>query len=63
MEDIRAAADHLQPLDFVDPEGIGVTGICASGGYGTTARMPDKRIKAFAAASTLNIGAAWCQGW
>lgn len=63
VEDVRAAVDHLQSLDFVDEERIGVLGVCAGGAYGTTATMTDHRIKALAMVSCLNIGTAWRQGW
>lgn len=63
VRDIIAAVDYLQSLDFVDAERIGVWGICAGGGYGATATMLDKRIKAFGASSALNIGTSWRQGW
>lgn len=63
VHDVSAAIDHLQSLEFVDAERIGVWGICAGGGYGATATMVDKRIKAFGAASALNIGTSWRQGW
>ena len=63
VHDVTAAVDYLQSLDFVDAERIGVWGVCAGGGYGATATMIDKRIKAFGAASALNIGTSWRQGW
>lgn len=63
VEDVRAAVDYLQSLGFVDAERIGAMGICAGGGYATTAAMTDHRIKALGTASALNIGTAWRQGW
>ncbi|CAM3037063.1 alpha/beta hydrolase [Skermania piniformis] len=63
VEDVHAAVDYLQSLDYVDAERIGVLGICAGGGYGVNATMTDSRIKAIATASALNIGSAWRKGW
>ncbi len=63
VRDISAAVDYLQSLDFLDPERIGVWGICAGGGYGAAATMVDQRIKALGTVSALNIGTAWRQGW
>jgi uncharacterized protein len=36
VEDIRAAVDYLQSLDYVDAERIGVWGICAGGAMRST---------------------------
>ncbi|MFF0454761.1 alpha/beta hydrolase [Nocardia africana] len=63
VEDVHAAVDYLQSLDYVDTERIGVVGICAGGGYGVNATMTDSRIKAIATVSALNIGSAWRKGW
>ncbi|TDH22694.1 alpha/beta hydrolase [Mycobacteroides franklinii] len=63
VEDIRAAVDYLQSLDYVDGERIGVWGICAGGGYAVTATMTDHRIKALGTVSAANIGASWRRGW
>jgi uncharacterized protein len=63
VEDIRAAVDYLQSLDYVDAERIGVWGICAGGGYAVNAAMTDHRIKAVGIVSALDIGASWRRGW
>lgn len=63
VEDIRAAVDYLQSLDYVDAERIGVWGICAGGGYAVTATMTDHRVKALGVVSAVNIGASWRRGW
>lgn len=63
VEDIRAAVDYLQALDYVAAERIGVWGICAGGGYAVTAAMTDHRIKALGTVSAVNIGASWRRGW
>ncbi|KFZ77056.1 DeoR faimly transcriptional regulator [Amycolatopsis sp. MJM2582] len=63
VEDIRAAVDHLQSLEYVDTERIGVFGICAGGGYAVNATMTDHRIKAVGTVSVVNIGSAYRKGW
>lgn len=63
VEDIRAAVDYLQSLDYVDAQRIGVWGVCAGGGYAVTATMTDHRIKAVGTVSAVNIGASWRRGW
>ncbi|MFB8041945.1 alpha/beta hydrolase [Streptomyces hydrogenans] len=63
VDDVRAAVDHLQTLDFVDPERIGALGICAGGGYAVNAAMTDYRIKALTTVSAVNIGTNFRRGW
>jgi fermentation-respiration switch protein FrsA (DUF1100 family) len=63
VEDIRAAVDHLQSLDYIDAERIGVLGICAGGGYSVNATMTDHRIKAVATVSAFNMGPGFRRGW
>ncbi|MER5502812.1 alpha/beta hydrolase [Streptomyces sp. NPDC002561] len=63
VDDVRAAVDHLQTLDFVDPERIGALGICAGGGYAVNAAMTDYRIKALTTVSAVNIGTSFRRGW
>lgn len=61
--DIFSAVDHLTTLSFVDPERIGILGICAGGGYSIKASTLDRRIKAVATASAANVGNASKKGW
>lgn len=56
VEDICCAVDYLLTRDFVDENRIGVLGICAGGGYASSATMMDRRIKALATISAVNLG-------
>ena len=51
-EDFSAAVDYLSNRDDVDPDKIGILGICGFGGFGLNAAAMDTRIKA-AVASTM----------
>lgn len=61
MEDVRCAIDYLVTLPFVDEERIGALGICAGGGYATSAAMIEHRIKALGVVVPVNIGRAFRQ--
>ena len=62
-EDISAVIDHLLTLPYVDENRIGAMGICAGGGYTVNAAINDRRIKAVATVSAVNIGAMVNRGW
>ena len=51
-EDFSAAVDYLSNRKDVDPDKIGILGICGFGGFGLNAAAMDTRIKA-AVASTM----------
>lgn len=50
-EDIRSAVSFMRALDQVDKSKIGVTGICAGGGYVLQTAVGDRRMKAVATVS------------
>ena len=56
-EDFSAAVDYLSTRDDVDPERIGILGICGFGGFAINAAM-DTRIKATVASTMYDI----CRG-
>lgn len=62
-EDISAVIDYLATLPYVDSNRIGAMGVCAGGGYSINAAINDKRIKAVATVSAVNIGAMLRYGW
>lgn len=56
IEDIHRAADILATFPGVDPERLGILGICGGGGYTIKAVQTDKRYKAVATLSMFNTG-------
>ena len=63
VEDVRSAVDYVTTLPFVDRERIGALGICAGGGYAISATQTERRIKAVATVSAVDIGEGWRRGW
>ena len=57
-EDFSAAVDYLSTRDDVDPERIGILGICGFGGFAINAAAMDTRIKATVASTMYDI----CRG-
>lgn len=62
-EDISAVIDYLTTLPYVNRDKIGAMGICAGAGYTVNAAINDRRIKALATVSAVNIGAMINRGW
>ena len=54
-EDFMAAVDFLSSLDNVDPERIGIIGICGWGGIALNAAAADTRIKATVASTMYDM--------
>jgi len=54
-EDFMAAVDFLSRLDNVDPERIGIIGICGWGGIALNAAAADPRIKATMASTMYDM--------
>ena len=54
-EDFMAAVDFLSRLDNVDPERIGIIGICGWGGIALNAAAADTRIKATVASTMYDM--------
>lgn len=55
-EDIHGMVDFISHYPGVNPDNIGVLGICGGGGYTLNAAKSDKRLKAVATLSMFNSG-------
>jgi uncharacterized protein len=58
-EDISYAIDKLSTIGGIDPERIGVLGICAGGGYAVHTARTDHRIKAVGTVVPGNMGTSF----
>ncbi|KAJ5627847.1 Alpha/Beta hydrolase protein [Penicillium lividum] len=56
VSDFRYVTDYIQTLPYVDPERIGVLGICGGGGYAFNAAMTDYRLKCCVGITPANFG-------
>ncbi|WP_276371862.1 alpha/beta hydrolase [Chryseolinea sp. H1M3-3] len=56
VDDIRGMADFITRYTGVDPNRLGVLGICGGGGYTIKAAQSDKRFKAVSTLSMFNTG-------
>ncbi|MEB0206857.1 alpha/beta hydrolase [Pseudomonas sp. CCC3.1] len=56
VEDIHGMADFIASYPGVDPQRLGLLGICGGGGYSLKAAQTDKRFKAVATLSMFNSG-------
>lgn len=63
VKDYRDVIDYAQALPYVDPERIGILGICGGGGYSIKATIIDKRIKALVSITGVNFGRLMREGF
>ncbi|MGL3822974.1 alpha/beta hydrolase [Sphingopyxis sp. R3-92] len=63
VRDYRDVIDYLQTLPYVDPDRIGILGICGGGGYSIKAAIIDKRIKALVSITGVNFGRLMREGF
>lgn len=63
VSDIFSAVDYLTSLRYVDAGRIGALGICAGSGAAVKASALERRIKAVATVSAVDVGAATRKGW
>ncbi|MBF9239750.1 alpha/beta hydrolase [Hymenobacter sp. BT683] len=61
--DISSAVDYLTTLAYVDAQRLGALGICAGSGATVKAAMTERRLKALATVSAVDVGAASRKGW
>ena len=54
-EDFSAAIDFLITRDFIDPERVGIIGVCGWGAFGLNAAAADTRIKATVASTMYDL--------
>lgn len=62
-EDFSAAIDFLSVQDNVDPEKIGIIGICGWGGFAINAAAMDTRIKATVASTMYDMTRVTAKGY
>jgi fermentation-respiration switch protein FrsA (DUF1100 family) len=62
-EDFSAAVDYLSTLDRVDPEKIGIIGICGWGGMALNTAAIDTRIKATVTSTMYDMSRVTANGY
>lgn len=63
VKDYRDVIDYAQSLSYVDPDRIGILGICGGGGYSVKATIIDKRIRALVTITGVNFGRLMREGF
>ncbi|MBR2690388.1 MAG: alpha/beta hydrolase [Aquamicrobium sp.] len=63
VKDYRDVIDYAQSLPYIDPDRIGILGICGGGGYSIKATIIDKRIKALVSITGVNFGRLMREGF
>lgn len=62
-EDFSAAVDYLSTSDEVDPDHIGILGVCGWGGMALSAAAADPRIKATVASTMYDMSRVNAEGY
>ena len=62
-EDFSAAVDYLSNSEYVNPEAVGVLGICGFGGFAINAAAMDTRIKATVASTMYDMTRVSARGY
>ncbi|OOF46568.1 alpha/beta hydrolase [Rodentibacter trehalosifermentans] len=62
-EDFSAAVDFLGLQDFVNPDEIGILGICGWGGFALNAAIVDTRVKAVAVSTMYDMTRIMANGY
>lgn len=62
-EDFMAAVDYLSTRDYIDPEKIGIIGICGWGGMAINAAAIDTRVKATVASTMYDMSRVTANGY
>ena len=62
-EDFSAAVDFLSTRDFIDPEQVGILGICGWGGMALNAAAMDTRIKATVTSTMYDMTRVTARGY
>lgn len=62
-EDFSAAVDYLTTLPYVNPDKIGIIGICGFGGMGLNAAAMDTRIKAVVTSTMYDMSRVNARGY